>query len=211
MSSTKKDKTEQAPKKAAAKSAVAPDAKKVQAIKKPAEKIESTPVSKPVAKPVVKKIELVPEKVVEAPKADAPKKVAKSASPRVQVLGHGVGRRKTAIARVWLRRGKGALKVNGKDSDLYFDTDVNRREARFTLQVMPVAMNYDIDVNVVGGGMCAQAGAIKLGIARALVAIDDTIRAELKKFHLLSVDPRRKERKKYGQKAARRKFQFVKR
>jgi small subunit ribosomal protein S9 len=132
---------------------------------------------------------------------------AKSSKP----LAQGVGRRKTAVARIWVRRGTGALIVNGRKYAEYFDTDVNRQEATTLFRVVPVASNYDIEANVNGGGLCAQAGAIKVGIARALVSIDEDIRPVLREHSLLTMDSRRKERKKYGQKAARRGFQFVKR
>lgn len=130
---------------------------------------------------------------------------------RALPVSHGVGRRKCAIARVWLRPGKGGLQVNGKDFKDYFDTDVTRTDATVPFQVAPVSMQFDVQVNVVGGGLYAQAGAIKLGIARALVRYDESLRPLLRQHKLLTVDARRKERKKYGQPAARRKFQFVKR
>lgn len=126
-------------------------------------------------------------------------------------LAHGVGRRKTAIARVWLRRGSGAIVINGKRHTDYFDTELNCAEAAQPFRVVPVSSNYDVEVNVLGGGMHAQAGAVKLGIARAMLSADESIRKVLRQYDLLTVDSRRKERKKYGQKAARRKFQFVKR
>lgn len=126
-------------------------------------------------------------------------------------LAHGVGRRKCAIARVWLRRGSGSMIVNGKKHTDYFTTEMTRLDAAMPLKVVPAASKYDIEVNVIGGGVCAQAGAVKLGIARALVASEEDTRSLLRKFDLLTVDARKKERKKYGQKAARRKFQFVKR
>ncbi|MBA3954520.1 30S ribosomal protein S9 [Candidatus Dependentiae bacterium] len=126
-------------------------------------------------------------------------------------LAHGVGRRKSAVARVWLKRGKGNLIVNKKDYTVYFDTEVTRIAAALPFHAYPQASTYDIEVNVCGGGLCAQADATKLGIARALLEMNEAIRPILKQHGLLSVDSRVKERKKYGQKAARRKFQFVKR
>jgi len=127
-----------------------------------------------------------------------------------QVISHGVGRRKRAVARVWLRRGKGGIQVNGKDFKEYFDTDFNREEAHLTFDVMKV-VNYDADVNVYGGGKNSQAEAIKLGVARALVEHNPDLKPDMRKWRLLTVDSRVKERKKYGQRGARRKFQFVKR
>ena len=126
-------------------------------------------------------------------------------------LSHGVGRRKKAVARVFLRRGNGKITVNGKDYTNYFDTELMRLDAATPLRVVPVAMSYDFDVNVNGGGLYAQAGAVKLGISRAFVAMDEDLRVTLRQSRLLTVDSRVKERKKYGQKAARRKFQFAKR
>lgn len=130
---------------------------------------------------------------------------------KTQPLGQGVGRRKAAVARVWLRRGSGVLVVNGKDYKEYFETDVNRAEASVPFRVIPISSHYDVVANVAGGGLCAQAGAIKVGIARALVNIDEEIRPALRQHGLLTIDARRKERKKYGQKGARARFQFVKR
>jgi small subunit ribosomal protein S9 len=128
-----------------------------------------------------------------------------------QPLAHGVGRRKSSVARVWLRRGKGTIIVNGISVKEYFDTDLNRAAAQAPLAVYSLAKGYDFAVNVQGGGLSAQADAIKLGIARALLSTDESARALLRENGFLTVDSRLKERKKYGQKAARRKFQFVKR
>lgn len=150
------------------------------------------------------KVQKSREKISKQPKKE--KIVLKGAQ-----LGHGVGRRKTAIARVWLRRGSGNIVVNGKKHTEYFDTELNCAEAAKPFGVVPVSSNYDVEANVLGGGMHAQAGAVQLGIARALLNNDESIRKLLRQFDLLTVDSRRKERKKYGQKAARRKFQFVKR
>lgn len=139
----------------------------------------------------------------------ATKKKAKVAS---QVpASHGVGRRKSSVARVWLRKGTGKMNVNGKNFNEYFDTDVARSEATTPFRVSQEAMKFDVEVNVGGGGKQSQAGAIKLGFARALVSLFESLRPVLRDFDLLTVDSRVKERKKYGQKAARRKFQFVKR
>jgi small subunit ribosomal protein S9 len=138
----------------------------------------------------------------------APKAAEKSAAAP---LGHGVGRRKSSVARVWLRRGKGAFMVNDRDYLTYFDTEITRKIAAVPFQAYPQASKYDVEVNVSGGGLTSQAGAIKLGIARALLEVNPDIRPLLRDYGLLTVDSRVKERKKYGQKAARRKFQFVKR
>ncbi|MFI5332653.1 MAG: 30S ribosomal protein S9 [Candidatus Babeliales bacterium] len=151
-------------------------------------------------------------KVKASAKPAAPKaKKTTIKTPKVVPVSHGVGRRKSAVARVWMRPGKGSLQVNGKDFKDYFDTDVTRTDATIPFHVVPVSREFDVQVNVAGGGLYAQAGAIKLGIARALVRYDESLRPLLRQHKLLTVDARRKERKKYGQPAARRKFQFVKR
>jgi len=145
---------------------------------------------------------------------DIPKNVKSrvSTASKNAPIAHGVGRRKSSVARVWVTRGKGAVAVNGKEVDAYFAVDVARTAAVSPLVLMPaIAKQYDIDVNICGGGVCSQANAMKLGIARALVDLHDDARSLLRSEDLLTVDSRVKERKKYGQKAARRKFQFVKR
>lgn len=126
-------------------------------------------------------------------------------------VAHGVGRRKTAVARIWLRRGDGQIKVNGLDHLSYFDTQIAADVAATPFRVCPIGANFNVEVNVCGGGKVAQADAVKLGIARAFVEFDANAKPVLKKHGLMTVDARKKERKKYGQKAARRKFQFVKR
>lgn len=125
-------------------------------------------------------------------------------------LAHGVGRRKKAIARVWLKRGSGNIIVNGKEHKSYFDTNLAQLNAEMPFRVLSLN-TYDVEANVNGGGLSGQADAVKLGIARALVASDESYKSKLREYGLLTVDSRVKERKKYGQKAARRKFQFVKR
>ncbi len=140
-------------------------------------------------------------------KTTAPKTKARSVAP----IAHGVGRRKSSIARIWLRPGKGSIVVNGKDFKEYFETEVTRLDASKVFRVMTVELNFDVEANVTGGGNCSQAGAVQLGIARALLAANEGLRPMLRQHELLTVDSRVKERKKYGQKAARRKFQFVKR
>ena len=150
--------------------------------------------------------------VVEKIKAKSEAKPVKKESVKKSAkVAHGVGRRKTSVARVWLQRGSGSLLINGKKHTEYFDTELNCKEADAPSRVVPMASNYDVEANVLGGGMHSQAGAIQLGIARALLSIDESVRALLRQHGMLTVDARRKERKKYGQKAARRKFQFVKR
>ncbi|HSC24771.1 MAG TPA: 30S ribosomal protein S9 [Candidatus Babeliales bacterium] len=126
-------------------------------------------------------------------------------------VAHGVGRRKTAVARIWLRRGDGQVKVNGQDYLSYFDTQVAADVATTPFRVCPIGTDFNVEVNVCGGGKVAQADAVKLGIARAFVQFDANTKSILKKHGLMTVDARKKERKKYGQKGARAKFQFVKR
>ena len=126
-------------------------------------------------------------------------------------MAHGVGRRKTSVARVWLKPGNGKIEVNGKEYKEYFDTDLNRVASVFAFKVCGKEKAFDTQVTVCGGGLTGQAGAVRLGIARALLAYDENLKPALKQNGLLTVDARIKERKKYGQKAARRRFQFVKR
>ena len=143
-------------------------------------------------------------------------KKAKNTQPAAQPvatpsIGHGVGRRKSCVARVWLKRGNGNIVVNGKKYTEYFDTEVAQLAASTPFRIVPIASAFDVEINVQGGGLNGQADAVKLGIARALLETDETLRPTLRQHGLLTVDSRLKERKKYGQKAARRRFQFVKR
>jgi small subunit ribosomal protein S9 len=128
-----------------------------------------------------------------------------------KTLAHGVGRRKSSVARAWLKRGNGKLIVNNKDYNNYFDTEVTKTAAALAFNSYPQKSLYDIEVNVKGGGLSGQADAVKLAVARALVEVNPDIRPILRQHGLLTVDSRLKERKKYGQRGARRKFQFVKR
>lgn len=125
-------------------------------------------------------------------------------------LAHGVGRRKSSVARVWLRRGTGKILVNDREYTSYFTTDIARLDAAKPFKTLKMT-SYDVQADVSGGGINGQAGAVRLGISRALLSLDEAIRTTLRAQGLLTVDSRVKERKKYGQKAARRKFQFVKR
>ena len=124
---------------------------------------------------------------------------------------HGVGRRKSSVARVWVRNGSGNVEVNGKKYGEYFDTDIARDAVVNPLKLTGLEKKFDIQVNVVGGGMMGQSEAVSLAIARALVENDESLRKIFRENGLLTVDARKKERKKYGQLGARRKFQFVKR
>jgi len=124
---------------------------------------------------------------------------------------HTIGRRKKAIARVYLSEGKGAVTVNGRDVKDYFTTATLQYKLEQAQALAGVEGQYDIRVNVDGGGITGQAEAIRLGISRALVQINPDHRAALKPEGLLTRDPRMVERKKPGQKKARKKFQFSKR
>jgi small subunit ribosomal protein S9 len=123
----------------------------------------------------------------------------------------GTGRRKTAVARVILRPGKGAITVNGRPVEKYFVNESTRALVRQPLLTAEAADKFDVLILANGGGPTGQAGAIRLGIARALVEFNAELRAKLKEAGLLTRDPRAHERKKYGQKGARKRFQFSKR
>jgi small subunit ribosomal protein S9 len=124
---------------------------------------------------------------------------------------YGTGRRKSAIARVFLRPGTGEWKVNGKKFEEHFVTEQQRVAAKRTLVVAEMSANFDVLATVSGGGVAAQADAVKMGIARALIEFNAELRKTLKGEGLLTRDARVKERKKYGQKGARKRFQFSKR
>jgi small subunit ribosomal protein S9 len=129
----------------------------------------------------------------------------------IKNLAHGTGRRKTATARVYLRQGKGEIKVNGKVISDFFPIEQQVNMIKEPLVVTDTADKYDILITVRGGGITGQAGACRHGISRALVDLDEANRPSLKANGFLTRDPRMVERKKYGQKGARRKFQFSKR
>ena len=120
----------------------------------------------------------------------------------------GTGRRKTAIARVRLASGSGKITVNGRALENYFLVDTQRMHMMQPLVATDTTNKYDVRVNVVGGGPNGQAGAVRHGIARALIEADANLRPTLKAQGLLTRDPRMKERKKYGQPGARKRFQF---
>ncbi len=123
----------------------------------------------------------------------------------------GTGRRKTSVARVYLRPGSGKMTINGRELSDYFHREENRIIARQPLSVLEKDGDFDVLVTVRGGGESGQAGAIRHGVARALVDFDDTLVKALRVNGFLTRDPRMVERKKYGQRGARRKFQFSKR
>ena len=124
---------------------------------------------------------------------------------------NGLGRRKAAVARVYLKQGEGKIEVNGKDYKEFFPVFHIQGKIVEPLNVVDVASIYDIKVNVRGGGVKGQAEAVRLGIARALCKINEEFREPLKAARLLSRDPRSVERKKYGKPKARKSFQFSKR
>src|SRR5215831_15239305 len=124
---------------------------------------------------------------------------------------YGTGRRKTAVARVFLRPGSGDFKVNGRAFEEYFVTESQRSAAKQPLLSTESATSFNVLANVSGGGVNGQADAVKLGIARALMQFNVELRKKLKSEGLVSRDARGKERKKYGQKGARKRFQFSKR
>jgi small subunit ribosomal protein S9 len=128
-----------------------------------------------------------------------------------KVQYYGTGRRKTSVARVRLVPGEGKIIVNGRDIDNYFDYETLKREIKMPLVVTETEGKYDVIAKVAGGGFTGQAGALRHGIARALLKTDGELRASLKKAGFLTRDPRMKERKKYGLKKARRAPQFSKR
>ena len=124
---------------------------------------------------------------------------------------YGTGRRKTSTARVYLRPGSGAITVNKRDFNSYFPNEALQMIIRQPLRLTEAVEKFDILVNVDGGGTAGQAGAVRHGITRALIEFNSDLRSTLKKAGLITRDPRKKERKKYGQKGARARFQFSKR
>jgi small subunit ribosomal protein S9 len=124
---------------------------------------------------------------------------------------YGTGRRKTSAARVFLRPGKGAITINRREFENFFPTESLRVQVRQPLLLTETADKFDILATVAGGGVAGQAGAIRLGIARALCEYNIELRGRLKKEGLLTRDARAKERKKYGMAGARKRFQFSKR
>lgn len=189
--------------------------------KKTVKKETAKPVKevKETAKPVKEAVKPVKE-TKEVKAVAQPKHVEKTAEPRAPKkakpaaaahLALTTGRRKSSVARAFLKRGTGKLVVNDKDYTTYFDTEITQNAAAFPMLMIPQAKHYDVRVDVKGGGLWGQADAVKLAISRALLVVDESLRATLREHGLLTVDARTKERKKYGQKAARRRFQFVKR
>ena len=124
---------------------------------------------------------------------------------------YGTGRRKTSVARVWIRQGSGRVVVNRRAFEDFFPRETLRMIITQPLQVTETVGQFDVIVRVGGGGPTGQAGAVRHGLARALARFDEKLRQPLKKAGLLTRDPRMRERKKYGQPGARQKFQYSKR
>ena len=124
---------------------------------------------------------------------------------------YATGRRKTAVARTWMKAGSGNIKINGRPVDDYFKVETAKADMYQPLVLTNTATAYDIRIRVVGGGISGQAGAIRHGITRALIEANPDFRGPLKKAGFVKRDARAKERKKYGQRGARARFQFSKR
>ena len=135
------------------------------------------------------------------------------AQPKVDKLGraYGTGRRKTATARVWIKRGTGKITINGKDQEAYFARPVLRMMIKQPLEAAKRETEIDVECTVAGSGLSGQAGAFRHGIARALVNFEPELRLAMRPNKFLTRDPRAVERKKYGRAKARRSFQFSKR
>lgn len=198
-------KKKKAPKKTTAKKKKTTKTTKKAAAKEPLEQ----KVEKPVKAQEVSEVKEVVQEVAAA--APQPKKIKKPKGQRVPAY-YGTGRRKEATARVFLQSGSGQIMVNGRNFSEYF---CNRKLLEFKVK-KPLAVTnnletIDVNAETYGGGVPGQADAISLGIARALLQLDPTLRVKLKREGLLKRDPRMKERKKYGLKGARRAFQYTKR
>ena len=128
-----------------------------------------------------------------------------------QDLFGGTGRRKRAIARVRMTLGQGVMTINNKSVEDYFGRESLVQIARQALEATQTSTRFDVNVKAIGGGMAGQAGAVRHGVARALLDMDEALRETLRKNGLLTRDPREKESKKYGRKRARKRFQFSKR
>lgn len=124
---------------------------------------------------------------------------------------YATGRRKTSVARVWLQPGSGKLLVNNQEFLAYFGRETLRMMVEQPFEILDSLGKFDVTAQVTGGGKAGQAGAMRLGIARALIQLNPDFRSELKKNRFLTRDPREKERKKYGQPGARKRFQYSKR
>jgi small subunit ribosomal protein S9 len=131
--------------------------------------------------------------------------------PTAETRTYATGKRKTAIARVWIKAGTGAVSVNGKTAEEYFERETSRMIMRQALELIEAVDQFDVTATVRGGGHSAQAEAMRHGISRALITLDPEKRPALKRAGFLTRDARKKERKKYGQPGARKRFQYSKR
>jgi len=169
--------------------------------------MEQNNVPEPVSTPDVTPVPVEVETLARTPK---PKAKSASAQPVAPAL-LGTGRRREAIARVRLIAGTGRIAINNRPFDQYFPRETLRLLVKQPLIVTQQLGKYDVLANAEGGGLAGQAGAVRLGIARALLQGDPTLKTSLRGAGLLTRDPRMKERKKYGQKGARKRFQWTKR
>lgn len=132
-------------------------------------------------------------------------------SDMAEALSHAIGKRKSSVARVWLKPGSGQITINKKPIDVYLTRETDKLVVRQPLEFTDNVDRFDININVRGGGISGQAGAIKHGISRALLIVNPDLRPALKKASMLTRDARVKERKKYGQPGARAHYQYSKR
>ncbi len=151
--------------------------------------------------------------LIKAPTPETPAEKVQSSHPNRDAFGraYATGKRKDAVARVWIKPGRGVITVNGKEEKLYFARPVLRMILRQPLIAANRDGQFDVIVSVKGGGLSGQAGAVRHGISKALIAYEPALRAALKSGGFLTRDPRTVERKKYGRPKARRSFQFSKR
>ncbi|MGC8536915.1 MAG: 30S ribosomal protein S9 [Rhizomicrobium sp.] len=151
--------------------------------------------------------------LIKAPTPETQAEKAQSSHPNRDAFGraYATGKRKDAVARVWIKPGRGVITVNGKEEKLYFARPVLRMILRQPLIAANRDGQFDVIVSVKGGGLSGQAGAVRHGISKALIAYEPALRAALKSGGFLTRDPRTVERKKYGRPKARRSFQFSKR
>ena len=124
---------------------------------------------------------------------------------------YATGKRKTSVARVWMQEGSGQIIINNRPAEEYFGTESSKTTIQQPFEITGTVGKFDVMVNVCGGGLSGQAGAIRHGITKALMVYDATLRTPVKKAGFVTRDPRVKERKKYGQRGARARFQFSKR
>jgi len=175
--------------------------------KKAPAKTTAPKAAAPKAAPAKAAAPKLPPKGTAAAKSSAPK----AKSTKVPPLAYGTGRRKSSVARVWVKTGSGKITVNGRPLEVYFARPVLRMIINQPFGAVDRIGSYDIDCTVVGGGLSGQAGAVRLGISRALDKHDETFHSALRKGGFLTRDSRVVERKKYGRAKARRSFQFSKR